>query len=271
LTVTTRRIGVIVLLALCVVCAGTAGGAGARLADNTLQVIYVGSSSLQLRLGDGTVVSPGGTVPAGSYQILVDDADYTTPQFTMSGPGVSISSNLNSTGMGIDRPATFGPYALQTNATYRLQDTSMGASFTFQTSSTASGGSTGSSGSSGASGGTSSTGSAGQSSGAAKSGAGAGAAATKLLGTLRASVAASGKATLTFGGKAVTKLRRGRYSVAVVDHSKKAGFVVGGPTRKITLSGVAAVGSSSHTVTLGAGKWFFEAAGNRKVPFVVSG
>ncbi len=264
---TRKRIGITILLALCVAGAGVTAGAGARAADNTLQVIYVGSSSLQLRLGDGTAVSPGGTVPAGSYQILVDDADYTTPQFTMSGPGVSISSNLNSTGMGIDRPATFGPYTLQTNATYRMQDTSMGASFTFQTSATASSGSTG-----GSTGGTSS-GSTGGASAGGKSGGtvGSGASGTKLLGTLHAAVSAAGKATLTLGGKSVTKLRSGRYSIAVVDHSARAGFIVGGK-HTITLSGIAAVGSSSHTVNLSAGKWFFEAAaGGRKVSFVVSG
>jgi hypothetical protein len=269
LTVTRKRIGITILLALWVAGAGVTAGAGARAADNTLQVIYVGSSSLQLRLGDGTAVSPGGTVPAGSYQILVDDADYTTPQFTMSGPGVSISSNLNSTGMGIDRPATFGPYTLQTSSTYRLQDTSMGASFTFQTSATASSGSTGSGGSTGGT----SSGSSGGSSGGSKTGgtAGSGGTGAKLLGTLHAAVSAAGKATLTLGGKSVTKLRSGRYSIAVVDQSTKAGFIVGGK-HTMTLSGIAAVGASSHTVTLSAGKWFFEAAaGGRKVSFVVSG
>src|SRR5947207_15440846 len=110
-----KRLTVTALLALCAcaVTLGASAGAEARSADSaTLLVTYVGTSSLQVKLGDGTVVRAGGTIPAGSYQVLVDDADDTNPAFTMTGPGVSISSDLNSTGMGIDRPAMFGPYTL---------------------------------------------------------------------------------------------------------------------------------------------------------------
>jgi hypothetical protein len=80
------------------------------------------------------------------------------------------------------------------------------------------------------------------------------------VGTVKGSVSVTGKPALSFNGKAVKTLKAGRYTVMVVDHSKKAGLIVW-PLGKhsITLSGAAAVGSSSHTVTLGAGKWFFEA------------
>jgi hypothetical protein len=93
------------------------------------------------------------------------------------------------------------------------------------------------------------------------------------VGTVKASVSASGKPALTFGGKAVKTLKAGRYMFTVADHSKKAALIVW-PLGKhaLTLSGSAATGSSSHSVTLGAGKWFFEASvSGPKTYFTVTG
>jgi hypothetical protein len=260
---TRNRPSLIALLALCACIAvlGVPSGAAARSGDAaTLLITYIGTSSLQVKLGDGTVVPSGGTIPAGSYQVLVDDPDDTNPRFTMSGPGVSISSDLNSTGMGIDRPAMFGPYSLQTSSSYRVADANLGAAVTFATSATASaGGGTSSGGTSG--GGTSGGG-----------GTSSGSSASKLLGTLKASVAVSGKVTLSFAGSAVHSLRKGRYTVSVADRSKQAGFVVGSASvRAMSLSGAAKTGSSSHTVTLSTGRWFFApSAGGRKTYFSVA-
>lgn len=226
----------------------------ARSQADVLAVTYIGSTSLQLRAPDGTTVRSGGTLPAGSYQVQVDDPDYTNPKFQISGPGVNVSDDLNSTGMGIDRPAYLGPYTFQANASYRIQDANIGASSGITFTTTA-GGSTSSGGTS--SGGTSSG---GTSSGGTSSSSSGSSTATKLVGTVKASVSATGKPALSFNGKAVKTLKSGRYTVTVVDHSNKAGLIVW-PLGKhsITLSGAATVGSSSHTVTLGAGKWFFEA------------
>jgi hypothetical protein len=183
--------------------------------------------------------------------VTVDDPDFTNPKFTMSGPGVSISSDLNSTGMGIDRPATFGPYTLQTTSSYTIQDSNLGASaITFTTTATAT--ATGAS-----SGGSSSTTGGGSSSGGTTSGS----TTTKLLGTLKASVSASGKPALTLGGTTVKTLKSGRYTIAIADHSTKAGFIVWKlGSHAMVLSGVAASKSSSQTLTLSSGKWFFEAS-----------
>ena len=76
-----------------------------------------------------------------------------------------------------------------------------------------------------------------------------------------ASVSASGKPAMTFGGKTVKTLKAGRYMFTVADHSKQASLIVW-PLGKhsITLSGASATGTSSHSVTLSAGKWFFEAS-----------
>jgi hypothetical protein len=247
-------------LCVCAISLGASAGVAATRADATLQVTYIGTSSLQVRLGDGTTVRSGGTIPAGSYQVLVDDADYTNPKFTMTGPGVSISSDLNSSGMGIDRPAFFGPYTLPASATYTLQDANMGAStaITFTTSATAGGSASNTGGSSSVSGGSSGSTSSGGTSSSSSSSKGT---TTRLVGTVKASVSASGKPALIFGGRAVKTLKAGRYMFTVADHSKKAALIVW-PLGKhaMTLSGAAATGSSSHSVTLGAGKWFFEAS-----------
>jgi hypothetical protein len=225
----------------------------ARSQADVLAVTYIGSTSLQVRAPDGSTIRSGGTLPAGSYQVQVDDPDYTSPKFQITGPGVNVSDDLNSTGMGIDRPAYLGPYTFQANASYRIQDANIGASSAVTFTTTA-GGSTSSGGTS--SGGTSSggTSSGGTTSGGTSSGG------TKLVGTVKGSVSATGKPALSFNGKAVKTLKAGRYTVTVADHSRKAGFIVW-PLGKhsITLSGTVAVGTSSHTVTLGAGKWFFEA------------
>jgi len=246
------------LLGIALLCAlaiggGASAGVSRAQADATLNVTYIGSASLSVKLGDGTVVRSGTVIPAGSYSITVDDPDYTNPKFTMSGPGVNISSDLNSTGMGIDRPATFGPYTLQTTSTYRIEDTNLGAAaitFTTSATATASGGS--SSGGS-TSGGTSSGGS-GSSSGGTSS-------TTKLLGTLKATVSATGKPTLRFGGATVKTLKAGRYTVTIADHSSKAGLIVWKlGSHAMTLSGAAATGPRSKSLTLSSGKWFFEAS-----------
>ena len=246
-------------------CAIGLGGASAGVATSrataTLAVTYIGSSSIQVKLGDGTTVRSGSVIPAGSYTLQVDDPDYPNPKFTMNGPGVSVSSDLNSTGMGIDRPAFLGPYTLQTSSTYSVGDANMGSSvtisFTTSASATASGSSSGGSSSSGSS----SSGSSGSSSSSSSSSSGSMSSTMKMVGTLKASVSTAGKPALMFGGKSVKTLKAGRYTLTVADQSKKAAFIVWKlGSHAMTLSAVAATGSSSHTVTLSAGKWFFEGA-----------
>ena len=236
---------------------GASAGVARTHADAVLNVTYVGTTSLQVRLGDGSTVRSGGTVPAGTYQVLVEDDDFATPNFKLSGPGVNISSNLDSSGMGIDHPAMFSA-SFQPSSTYTLQDTNIGASsaVTFSTSATAT--------ASGASNtGASSSSSGGSSSSSSSSSTSSGA---RTLGTLTASVSAAGRAAVAFGGKPVTKLKAGRYTISVQDRSRKAGLIlwkVG--SRPVTLSGAAATGSKSESVMLGDGRWFVEpsAAGPR--------
>jgi hypothetical protein len=252
------------VLALCGLALGLSIGSvsatGARSASSTLDITYTSAKSLQVKLSDGTVAGSGTLVPAGTYMVLVYDDPGTdpNPKLTINGPGVAVSSDLNSTGMGIDQPATLGPYTFQTSSSYTVEDTTIGASslITFTTTAT-----------SGTSGGTTST----VPSGSTGSGQTTTTTATttttpaskkvKPLGTLKGSVSASGKPTLTFGGKTLKSLKAGLYSVSVADHSKKAGLILGQSSKHaITLSGAAAVGTSVRTVTLSAGKSFFEAS-----------
>ena len=60
---------------------------------------------------------------------------------------------------------------------------------------------------------------------------------TKMTGTLKGSVSATGKGLLMFGGRIPKTLKAGRYTVTVVDQSKKAGLVVGQASKRpVTLS-----------------------------------
>jgi hypothetical protein len=79
-----------------------------------------------------------------------------------------------------------------------------------------------------------------------------------LRGTLVATVSTSGKPKLTFGGKAVTSLKSGRYKIAATDHSKQGGFLIQGVRQgAMTVTGVAFVGKRTEMVDLRAGQWFF--------------
>ena len=248
-----------------------------RVDPTELYVNYTGATTVQVTVG-GTIIRTGGSIPAGLYTVLVYDDGYNSnPRFTMSGPGVSINSDLNSTGMGVDGVSTFGPYTFPTSASYTVQQAG-GTAVTFSTT-TASGGSSGGSGGSGSSGGSSSggsSGSSGGSSGGTKSNSSSmgssSSSATKMMGTLKAAVSVSGKGTLTFAGKTPKTLRAGRYTVSVDDRSKKAGLVIGQTSKHpTTLSAAPLVGKSSHSVTLSAGKWYFAAsATGRKTYFTVT-
>ena len=224
------------------------GSAASRVDGLTINVFYA-ANSLQAKLSNGTVLASGTVVPPGPYSVVVyDSSEDSNPQFRMTGPGVSVSSDLNPSGMGIEVPMTFGPFLLQASSSYAIFDADMagGSGIAFTTSAT---------GSSASSEGSSPGGTSTSSSGSTPSGS----AATKTLGTLTLSVGASGKPNLTLGGKPVETLKAGRYALLVGDSSRKAGLLIGhGIVHPSTLSGATAVGTSSRTLNLTAGRWFFE-------------
>jgi hypothetical protein len=256
------------VFALCGLTLGTGAlSAGAKStavrATPEIAVFYLGGD-LQVKVG-GAVIRSGGSIPAGSYMVLIYDDEYPMPDFQLTGPGVSIRTDMNSGQMGgLITPTVLGPYSFQTGATYRVEDRNIGAAsvstFTTTAPVASSGGEPASSGSS----------SAGSSSGS-------NAASTKkdpsttVLGTLHGSVSAGGKPALILGGKTAKSLFPGRYAVIVDDRSTKAGFVVGQASKHPSvLSGVQAVGKTAHTLTLSSGKWFFQSSsGGAKNYFTV--
>jgi hypothetical protein len=230
-------LGVAVLASLCL---SALGSAASGVNGLTINIMYT-TSSLQAKLSNGTVLASGTVVPPGPYSVVVyDSVDGSNPLFTMTGPGVSVSSDLNPTGVGIEVPMTFGPFLLEASSSYSIFDANMagGSAISFTTSAT------GSSASSEAT-----------SSGSTSSGS----TAAKTLGSLALFVGAGGKPFLSLGGKPVKTLKPGRYSLIVGDSSRKAGLLIGhGSVHPTTLSGVAAVGASSRSVNLTSGTWFYE-------------
>ena len=77
-------------------------------------------------------------------------------------------------------------------------------------------------------------------------------------GTLTATVGASGALALSQGGKAVTRITAGRYTLQVLDHSTKTGFSLQRSTKKATtLTSAAFTGRYARIVSLLAGQWLF--------------
>ncbi len=242
--------GIAVLASLCL---SAPGSAASRVDGLTINVLYT-ASSLQVKLSNGTVVGSGTVVPPGPYSVVVyDSGDYPGPQFTMTGPGASVSSDLNPSGMGIEVPMTFGPFVLQPSSSYEISDTNMGGASAVQFTTSATGSSASSS--------PSPDGSSSNGSPSPAAPTSSGSATAKTLGALTLSVGPNAKPSLALGGKPVKTLKPGKYLLIAGDSSKKAGLLIGhGTAHPSTLSGVAAVGTSSRTLKLTAGRWFFEAS-----------
>jgi hypothetical protein len=220
------------------------GSAAPTVNGLTINVVY-SSTSLTAKLSNGTVLSSGTVVPPGSYSVVVYDSEDSDPQFTMTGPGASVSSDLSPNNAGIESPVTFGPFVLEPSSSYAIFDANMagGPHITFTTSATGTSASPDAPSSTAGSGSTKSS------------------AATKSLASLALFVGLNGKPLLTQGGKPVKQLKAGSYSVIVSDSSHKAGLLLGhGAVRPSTLSGVAAVGTAIRSLKLTAGRWFYEAS-----------
>jgi hypothetical protein len=228
----------LVAAALAALCLSGLGSAASRVGGLTINVTYT-ASALQAKLSNGTVLTNGAVVPPGPYSVVVyDSGDFPDPQFTMTGPGASVSSNLNPTGQGIEVPSTFGPFVLEPSSSYEISDAGMTGGISFATSATGSS----------ASEDTSTTPKASPGSGAAAS-----------SNRLALFVQPGKKPQLTQNGKPVKTLKAGKYSVVVGDLSTTAGLIIGhGKEKPSTLSGTAATGTSSRTLTLTAGRWFIE-------------
>jgi len=96
-------------------------------------------------------------------------------------------------------------------------------------------------------------------------------------GTLKASLSASGKPTLTTAkGKPVSILKTGSYTFAITDQDAKGSFTLqrikaGSGFKPNDLTGIKFVGHNSKTLTLKAGKWAYSSGHGAAVDFLVTG
>jgi hypothetical protein len=265
---------------------GSDAAVNAQLAvSQTMHAVVHQNNDIFLTFDDGSAVGNQDrtppTIPAGTYTIRVVD-DTAEHNFHLVGPGVDML-----TGTGDLQSPTW--VVTLTNGTYRFvcdnhSDFMFGL---FSVSGTAGGGSSGGGSSGGGTSGGGSSGggsSGGGSSGGGSSGGGSSTSgggktvpktvgAGSVLGTLAGTVNAKGKLTLLYKGKAVSKLKAGKYKVTVVDKTAARSFLVQQAKHKaVTISGVSFVGKKTATLTLKAGKWsFFTSAGPAsKSSFTVS-
>jgi hypothetical protein len=245
-----------------------ASGAGPGAVQPTLYVDYTMNCTFAISDDSGRRIT---SIPPGTYQVLVQtpmvfaDVDLSGVfdmtacksyvQFQLTGPGVNLSTTLQDGDEDKEMlRATFQP-----SATYTAQDLNQ-ASATRTTFSTLA------------------TGTAAAPSGPASSVSGkgssqedlVGSAANPFRGSLDAIVYKSGKLSLSRNGKTVGSLKTGRYTFAVDDESKAAGFTVKSLRgRAVNVTTAAFVGSHSVTLTLAQGRWYFYWASGKKTSFFV--
>lgn len=237
----------------------------------SLNVTFSTGGAIAVTLPDGTPVgvSTGSptVIPAGYYTLFLSGPGcVNVPFFTLRGPGVNISDNLE------EGEVTSDSYTadFQANSTYTWTDEATpGVVYTFQTSSSVLGTPTPL-----PDGGYAVSNDSGTAASSDPIGSGASASpALSVKGSLTAAVSAAGKLSLLYKGKAVTTLPPGRYTVSVNDKSRTNGFMlerVGHAPLSLIKPGK--VGKASATVDLTSGQWFFAAhAAGVKTYFIVLG
>jgi len=239
--------------------------------SSTMHAFVHEDDSIGLTFDDGSPVGLQArdvlTIPPGTYTIrVIDDADL--HNFHLDGPGVDMTTSVE----GLSSPTwtvTFQPagnYRFQCDVhpdfMFGLFQASGGSSSTGSSGSSSTGtSSSGSSPSGSSSSGSTSTGVSSTSGGA-----------QTLRGTLAGTVSSAGNLKLMLQGKAVSKLKSGRYKITVVDKTPARSFVVQQNNHSATtVSGVSFVGTRSVTLNLTAGQWaFYSSAGTKsKSSFIV--
>ena len=251
-----------------------AGQGSARAALPTLYVTYTLKCTFTIADDSGKAVT---SIAPGTYQVAVSTpgsfsgvdlsgiTDLTAckgaAEFRLTGPGVNLSTSLNDGDGSSDvLSATFQP-----SSTYVAVDNNQPSVARVSFTTLASGSATGSTS------GATTTGSTGSGTTTTKSSTGS--TSTTIKGTLNGAVSTAGAVTLRYKGKTISTLAPGTYKVSVVDKSKKSGFLMqalhGATT---TVSSAAAVGTSSATVNLKTGQWYFFASKTgKKTGFAVVG
>jgi len=257
------------LVVLALVLAGAlAGGSPAAIPGvAALYVVYDQNCTFTLIADPGTPITaasaPGPTLPPGPYQLLTQMPNpsngylCTSPSFTLAGPGVSISIPFPGQALDDTRLLT-----LQPSATYVAEDETAPVATRHVFSTSATGSSTSLLPTT-----TTQTGPGGSQEQPDIVGSGL----APFRGVLTARVGATGAVTLTRSGRRVASLAAGRYTIAVGDAARHAGFFVeraGHGT--LAVSGVSFVGRRRLTVTFTPGRWAYFSTAGRPTRFTVS-
>jgi hypothetical protein len=254
----------LLVAAALVVLLAPAGALGARKADPSLTLNINGSGGLEVVLGNGTRIrttsAPGTVIPPGSYLLIVksdvpDDKDV-FHMFHLTGAGVDMSSDL----LPCENPREIYTITLRPSSTYTYEDgrhpelsrivfTTSASGSSSDTASTAAGHTAG-----GYSGSVSNSDQLGS---------------NALRGALAGTVSPTAL-TLTRAGKAVSRIKAGRYRITVNDTSAKRGFKLTKVNGKpVTLTRPAYVGKRTLIVDLVAGNWTLSAAPGARRTFTV--
>lgn len=231
------------------------------------------NQELTMSFTDGTpigVASPPGTlIPPGAYQVNVNDGS-DIGNVDLDGPGISDATGVD-TLIQLTWNVTFQPCSI-----YSYTDDTVGTSTEwFQTSASATSTVACASAVKGPQPSPiASTTTSTQASSSSKS---TPTPATKnrpleFRGTLAAHVSRTGVLSLALAGRAVRSLRSGKYTISVVDDSRRAGFTLQESSEpSTTLTTTTFVGKRTRTVALHAGQWFFYPSFvGRKSYFVVT-
>jgi hypothetical protein len=216
--------------------------------DGNLNVRYIDNSSI------------GSTIPPGTYQVILNNNtadDYAVDhKFHIFGPGVNYTPPSGAV------QTTFS-VTFQAGSTYTIQDDLDPAGHRMTVLASTAGGSSTSTGS----GSTSTT-----PSGSTKPTSSdiVGSEVAPFRGALDAIVFGNGHLSLSRLGKAVSRLKSGRYTFFVDDESKARGFTVQQLHKQpVTITSASFKGTHDLTIALKPGQWFFFSPGAAKKPFVV--
>jgi hypothetical protein len=264
-------IAIVSVAAIALLAIPSALGATTHAVDfPTLLVTFHTTNTVSVTLTDltpvGTSSGPPTTISPGTYNISIDDAAFVADiQWHLSGPGVNLVTNMS---YG-EEPSEAWVETFLPSSTYTYRDDNRPSTvFTFQTSSTALVGTQGS----GQAPLTSTTPQASSKNGKASSTDVVGSGVATVRGTILGTVSATGKLTLTSGGKTVSTLKAGLYKFTITDESKKAGFSVQQIKQSATTVTTAPfTGKKTATITLKAGQWLaYPTFVGKKLYFIVT-
>jgi hypothetical protein len=216
-----------------------------------LYVTYDANGTLTVSVSGGAVLGSSTAIPPGPYWVTFDNefsAERIVHKWRLLGPGVDVST----VGADLNCDSSIEQYigVLQPSSTYTVQDDFHPAIRPVVIHTAATGSST--------SGQFAIPSPAGKAGPSVSNSDIVGSARLPYRGSLAAAVDARGKLSLTRGGKQVSSLRKGRYTITVVDASAKTGFTLQKvvPSRlRLGLTSGAFVGRRSIGIQLSAGRW----------------